>query len=117
MLNFLGPDRMDYVVDFEDVVTDNFTVSIEKFTIPGEGLFLATANNHYKSHIFKWDGKKFVKYQGFKTKSAMMWKFFVIDYSVRFCHNQSWPNSFAVSESYNGSKAVVGFKFFLSRFC
>jgi len=83
-----GSERMDYVIDYEDIITNNYTVSIEQFTIPGEGLFIATANNddHRKNHsnIFKWDGKKFKMFQSVKTHSAVMWKFFQIDYVVRY---------------------------------
>ena len=84
----VGPERMDYVIDYEDIITDNFTVSMETFVIPGEGLFLATANNddlkRNMSLIFKWDGKTFTKFQEIKTQSAMIWKFFEIDFEVRF---------------------------------
>ena len=77
---------MDYVIDYEDITTNNYTLSIEQFMIPGEGLFIATANKDdlrkNQSHIFKWNGKKFVKYQSIKTHSASMWKFFEIDYVV-----------------------------------
>ena len=78
---------MDYVVDFEDILTNSESVGIEKFTIPGEGTFLATANNDdlkkNKSHIFKWNGKRFVRYQDIGTHSAAMWKFFQIDSEVK----------------------------------
>ncbi|XP_076823852.1 thrombospondin-type laminin G domain and EAR repeat-containing protein-like isoform X2 [Clavelina lepadiformis] len=81
-----GPERMDYIVDYDDIVTNNFTLSVEHFTIPDEGDFVATANYDdmisNMSHIYLWNQtlSKFVHFQSIKTQSAMMWKFFQIGY-------------------------------------
>lgn len=37
-------ERLDYVEDYQDLYTSSETFDIEVFSIPSEGLFLATAN-------------------------------------------------------------------------
>ena len=80
---------MDYVIDYEDIITNSSTISIELFTIPGEGLFIVTANNNSigvdeknRSAVFKWNGEKFEKHQKLATNSVIVTKFFTIDYVV-----------------------------------
>jgi len=73
-----GPERMDYVIDFEDVETNNFTFSMEWFNIPGDTLFLATANTQAKSQIFEWKDERFIPHQELDTNYANCFKYFEI---------------------------------------
>ena len=69
---------MDYVIDFEDVETNNFTFSMEWFNIPGDTLFLATANTQAKSQIFEWKDERFIPHQELDTNYANCFKYFEI---------------------------------------
>lgn len=40
----VGPQHLDYVEDYQDVLTSSETFDVEVFSIPGEGLFMAAAN-------------------------------------------------------------------------
>ncbi|XP_021249884.1 thrombospondin-type laminin G domain and EAR repeat-containing protein [Numida meleagris] len=72
--------RLDYVEEYQDLVTNSETMGIEVFTIPRVGLFAATANRHSPpgSAIYKWTDGKFVLYQNIPTYQAQSWKYFTI---------------------------------------
>ncbi|NXC37541.1 TSEAR protein, partial [Penelope pileata] len=72
--------RLDYVEEYQDLVTNSETMGVEVFTIPRVGLFAATANRHSPpgSAIYKWTNGKFVPYQNIPTYQAQSWKYFTI---------------------------------------
>ncbi|KAJ0005962.1 hypothetical protein NQD34_015856 [Periophthalmus magnuspinnatus] len=72
--------RLDYVDDYQDLYTNSETFDVEVFTIPNEGLFLATANRDSRSGsgIYKWILGSFQKYQNISTHEARAWKYFTI---------------------------------------
>eukprot|EP00076_Gallus_gallus_P013907 XP_015132562.1 thrombospondin-type laminin G domain and EAR repeat-containing protein isoform X3 [Gallus gallus] len=72
--------RLDYVEEYQDLVTNSETMGVEVFTIPRVGLFAATANRHSPpgSAIYKWTDGKFVLYQNIPTYQAQSWKYFTI---------------------------------------
>ncbi|CAK8674045.1 thrombospondin-type laminin G domain and EAR repeat-containing protein-like isoform X2 [Clavelina lepadiformis] len=78
-------EKLDYLVDFGDVLTKSKPLDIEIFEISGEGIFLATANQgrdrNMDSSIYKWsnDDKKFVTFQSITTDIARSWKYFKIE--------------------------------------
>lgn len=77
--------RLDYVEEYQDLVTNSETMGVEVFTIPRVGLFAATANRHSPpgSAIYKWTDGKFVLYQNIPTYQAQSWKYFTIGKKVR----------------------------------
>lgn len=78
-----GSERLDYIEDFDDFATPK-AVNMEWFEIPGEGLFVATANpSRNISYILKWSGGKFVNYQEIPESNVTSWKFFRVDSKVR----------------------------------
>ena len=70
-------------------MTKSKTHDIEIFRVPGEGLFLASANQgrdrSMDSTIFKWNKKRktFVPYQNISTDVARDWEYFSIENEVR----------------------------------
>ncbi|XP_027559639.1 thrombospondin-type laminin G domain and EAR repeat-containing protein isoform X2 [Neopelma chrysocephalum] len=72
--------RLDYVEEYQNLVTSSETMGIEIFTIPKVGLFAATANRITPpgSAIYKWTDGKFVPYQNIRTYQAQSWKYFTI---------------------------------------
>ncbi|XP_072300245.1 thrombospondin-type laminin G domain and EAR repeat-containing protein-like [Eucyclogobius newberryi] len=72
--------RLDYVENYQDLYTNSETFDVEVFTIPNEGLFLATANRDSRSGsgIYKWILGSFQKYQNISTHEARAWKHFTI---------------------------------------
>ncbi|KAJ0070703.1 hypothetical protein NL108_017884, partial [Boleophthalmus pectinirostris] len=72
--------RLDYVDDYQDLYTNSESFDVEVFTIPNEGLFLATANRDSRSGsgIYKWILGSFQKYQNISTHEARAWKHFSI---------------------------------------
>ncbi|KAJ7421356.1 Thrombospondin-type laminin G domain and EAR repeat-containing protein [Willisornis vidua] len=72
--------RLDYVEEYQNLVTNSETMGIEVFTIPKVGLFAATANRISPpgSAIYKWTDGKFVPYQNIPTYQAQSWKYFTI---------------------------------------
>ncbi|CAL1581616.1 unnamed protein product [Knipowitschia caucasica] len=72
--------RLDYVEDHQDLYTSSETFDMELFTIPNEGLFMATANRDSGSGsaIYKWNLGSFHKYQNISTSEARAWKHFTI---------------------------------------
>ncbi|KAM9378378.1 thrombospondin-type laminin G domain and EAR repeat-containing protein [Phaethornis superciliosus] len=72
--------RLDYVEEYQNLVTNSETMGIEVFTIPKVGLFAATASRHSPpgSAIYKWMDGKFVPYQNIPTYQAQSWKYFTI---------------------------------------
>ncbi|OXB83505.1 UNVERIFIED_CONTAM: hypothetical protein H355_006352 [Colinus virginianus] len=72
--------RLDYVEEYQDLVTNSETMGVEVFTIPRVGLFAATANRHSPpgSAVYKWTDGKFVLYQNIPTYQAQSWKYFTI---------------------------------------
>nr|CAB3267309.1 thrombospondin-type laminin G domain and EAR repeat-containing protein-like [Phallusia mammillata] len=76
-----GRERMDYVIDYDDINFENATVSMEWFKIDGVGLFLATAGGAGgSSQIMKWDGTRFNPFQNIPINNVMHWNFFQIGY-------------------------------------
>ena len=80
--------RMDYVVWHQDIVTAAPTIDLEVFSIPGEGLFMATASydsrmkSKQQSAIFKWEAERFQVYQSVYTLGAQAWETFHIGHKV-----------------------------------
>ncbi|XP_072118502.1 thrombospondin-type laminin G domain and EAR repeat-containing protein-like [Mobula birostris] len=72
--------RLDYVEDYQSLITNSETLDVEIFEIPNVGLFAATANKkpHPGSTIFKWLKGKFEPYQNITTYEAQAWKHFSI---------------------------------------
>jgi len=85
---FSANERLDYVIDFGNLLTKSKTHDVELFRIPGEGLYLASANQgrdrNMDSTIYKWeDGRKtFVSYQNISTDAARDWEYFSIENEV-----------------------------------
>ncbi|KYO36048.1 thrombospondin-type laminin G domain and EAR repeat-containing protein isoform X1 [Alligator mississippiensis] len=73
-------ERLDYVEEYQNLVTNSETLGIEIFAIPEMGLFAATANRQTPpgSAIYKWMDGKFVSYQNIPTYQAQSWKYFTI---------------------------------------
>uniref|UniRef100_A0A8D0H4B1 Thrombospondin type laminin G domain and EAR repeats n=1 Tax=Sphenodon punctatus TaxID=8508 RepID=A0A8D0H4B1_SPHPU len=73
-------ERLDYVEDYQNLVTNSETMGIEIFVIPKMGLFGATANRYTPpgSAIYRWTDGKFVPYQNIPTYQAQSWKYFTI---------------------------------------
>ncbi|XP_078260582.1 thrombospondin-type laminin G domain and EAR repeat-containing protein-like [Rhinoraja longicauda] len=76
--------RLDYVEDYQNLVTNSETLDVEIFEIPNVGLFAATANKkpHPGSTVFKWLKGKFEPYQNITTYEAQAWKHFSIGHQV-----------------------------------
>lgn len=76
--------RLDYVEEYQNLVTNSETMGIEVFTIPKVGLFAATANRVTPpgSAIYRWTDGKFVHYQNIPTYQAQSWKYFTIGKKV-----------------------------------
>lgn len=76
--------RLDYVEEYQNLVTNSETMGVEVFTIPKVGLFAATANRYTPpgSAIYKWTDGKFVPYQNIPTYQAQSWKYFTIGKKV-----------------------------------
>ncbi|NXT13741.1 TSEAR protein, partial [Prunella fulvescens] len=72
--------RLDYVEEYQNLVTNSETMGIEVFTIPRLGLFAAMANRVTPpgSAIYRWTEGKFVHYQNIPTQQAQSWKYFTI---------------------------------------
>ncbi|NXX74988.1 TSEAR protein, partial [Urocolius indicus] len=72
--------RLDYVEEYQNLVTNSETMGVEVFTIPKVGLFAATASRYTLpgSAIYKWTDGKFVPYQNIPTYQAQSWKYFTI---------------------------------------
>ncbi|NWR80696.1 TSEAR protein, partial [Centropus unirufus] len=72
--------KLDYVEEYQNLVTNSETMGIEVFTIPKVGLFAAAANRYTPpgSAIYKWAEGKFVPYQNIPTHQAQAWKYFTI---------------------------------------
>ncbi|XP_053807885.1 thrombospondin-type laminin G domain and EAR repeat-containing protein isoform X2 [Vidua chalybeata] len=72
--------RLDYVEEYQNLVTNSETMGIEVFTIPRVGLFAAMANRLTPpgSAIYRWTDGKFVHYQNIPTYQAQSWKYFTI---------------------------------------
>ncbi|KAM9613806.1 thrombospondin-type laminin G domain and EAR repeat-containing protein isoform 1-T1 [Morphnus guianensis] len=72
--------RLDYLEEYQNLVTNSETMGVEVFTIPKVGLFAATANRYTPpgSAIYKWTNGKFVPYQNIPTYQAQSWKYFTI---------------------------------------
>ncbi|KAJ3591986.1 hypothetical protein NHX12_007116 [Muraenolepis orangiensis] len=75
------PQRLDYVEDYQDVLTSSETFDVEVFSIPGEGLFMAAANRdiHPGSGVFQWVDGRFQLYQNISTQEARAWKHFTLE--------------------------------------
>ncbi|XP_072338204.1 thrombospondin-type laminin G domain and EAR repeat-containing protein-like [Scyliorhinus torazame] len=73
-------ERLDYLEDYQNLVTNSETLDVEVFEIPNIGLFAATANKKPwpGSTIFKWSDGKFEPYQNITTYEAQAWKHFFI---------------------------------------
>uniref|UniRef100_A0A8D2P6U1 Thrombospondin type laminin G domain and EAR repeats n=1 Tax=Zosterops lateralis melanops TaxID=1220523 RepID=A0A8D2P6U1_ZOSLA len=72
--------RLDYVEEYQNLVTNSETMGIEVFSIPKVGLFAAMANRITPpgSAIYRWTDGKFVHYQNIPTYQAQSWKYFTI---------------------------------------
>ncbi|EHB08235.1 Protein TSPEAR [Heterocephalus glaber] len=70
--------RLDYVEEQQSLFTNSETLGLEVFSIPGVGLFMATANRKATSAIYKWTDGKFVSYQNIATHQAQSWRHFTI---------------------------------------
>lgn len=64
--------------EHQSLHTNSETLGIEVFSIPGVGLFAATANRKARSAIYKWTDGKFVSYQNIATHQAQSWRHFTI---------------------------------------
>ncbi|XP_043550411.1 thrombospondin-type laminin G domain and EAR repeat-containing protein [Chiloscyllium plagiosum] len=73
-------ERLDYVENYQNLVTNSETLDVEIFEIPNIGLFAATANRKPQpgSTIFKWLNGRFEPYQNITTYEAQAWKHFSI---------------------------------------
>lgn len=76
--------RLDYVEEYQNLVTNSETMGIEVFSIPKVGLFAAMANRITPpgSAIYRWMDGKFVHYQNIPTHQAQSWKYFTIGKKV-----------------------------------
>uniref|UniRef100_A0A3Q3JXF8 Thrombospondin-like N-terminal domain-containing protein n=1 Tax=Monopterus albus TaxID=43700 RepID=A0A3Q3JXF8_MONAL len=74
-------ERLDYVEDYQDLYTSSETFSVEVFSIPSEGLFMAAANRGSRpgSGIYKWRDGLFRLHQNISTQEARAWKHFTIE--------------------------------------
>ncbi|XP_043916218.1 thrombospondin-type laminin G domain and EAR repeat-containing protein [Protopterus annectens] len=72
--------RLDYVQEYQNLITNSETLDIETFVIPSVGLFIATANRKSQpgSGIYKWTDGSFKPYQNLTTYQAQAWKHFTI---------------------------------------
>uniref|UniRef100_A0A8C8SCI9 Thrombospondin type laminin G domain and EAR repeats n=1 Tax=Pelusios castaneus TaxID=367368 RepID=A0A8C8SCI9_9SAUR len=72
--------RLDYVEEYQNLMTNSETMGIEIFVIPKVGLFVATANRYTPpgSAIYKWTDGKFRSYQNITTYQAQSWRYFTI---------------------------------------
>ncbi|XP_029462037.1 LOW QUALITY PROTEIN: thrombospondin-type laminin G domain and EAR repeat-containing protein [Rhinatrema bivittatum] len=72
--------RLDYVEEYQNLVTTSETMGVETFVIPQVGLFVATANRNTQpgSAIYKWTDGKFEPYQYITTYQAQAWRYFTI---------------------------------------
>ncbi|NXV99030.1 TSEAR protein, partial [Fregetta grallaria] len=95
--------RLDYVEEYQNLVTNSETMGVEVFTIPKVGLFAATANRYTPpgSAIYKWTDGKFVPYQNIPTYQAQSWKYFTIGKKV------TWEQAASVFDGDGGSKASL----------
>uniref|UniRef100_A0A4W3HSN5 Thrombospondin type laminin G domain and EAR repeats n=1 Tax=Callorhinchus milii TaxID=7868 RepID=A0A4W3HSN5_CALMI len=77
-------ERLDYVEEYQNLVTYSETLDVEIFEIPDIGLFAATANKKPQpgSTIFKWLEGRFEPYQNITTYEAQAWKHFRIGTEV-----------------------------------
>jgi len=88
MLCLSAQEKLDYVVDFNNLITKSKTLDIEIFRIPGEGLFLASANQgrsrNMDSTIYVWNATKnnFIPHQSVTTDTARDWEHFTIEGEV-----------------------------------
>ncbi|XP_074860571.1 thrombospondin-type laminin G domain and EAR repeat-containing protein [Carettochelys insculpta] len=73
-------EKLDYVEDYQNLMTNSETMGIEVFVIPKVGLFAATANRYTPpgSAIYKWTDGKFLSYQNIHTYQAQSWCYFTI---------------------------------------
>ncbi|XP_030065493.1 thrombospondin-type laminin G domain and EAR repeat-containing protein [Microcaecilia unicolor] len=72
--------RLDYVEEYQNLVTTSETMGLETFVIPKVGLFMATANRKTQpgSAIYKWTDGRFEPYQYITTYQAQAWRYFTI---------------------------------------
>ncbi|XP_069010606.1 thrombospondin-type laminin G domain and EAR repeat-containing protein-like [Embiotoca jacksoni] len=77
-------ERLDYVEDYQDLYTRSETFDVEVFSVPSEGLFMATANRDSRpgSGIYRWRDGSFQLYQNISTQEARAWKHFTIDEQI-----------------------------------
>uniref|UniRef100_K7GDR1 Thrombospondin type laminin G domain and EAR repeats n=1 Tax=Pelodiscus sinensis TaxID=13735 RepID=K7GDR1_PELSI len=73
-------ERLDYVEEYQNLMTNSETLGVEIFVIPKVGLFAATANRHSPpgSAVYKWTNGKFLSYQNILTSQAQSWCYFTI---------------------------------------
>ncbi|EMP42659.1 Protein TSPEAR, partial [Chelonia mydas] len=73
-------ERLDYVEEYQNLMTNSETMGIEIFVIPKVGVFAATANRYTPpgSAIYKWTDGKFLSYQNIPTYQAQSWCYFTI---------------------------------------
>ncbi|XP_030431667.1 thrombospondin-type laminin G domain and EAR repeat-containing protein [Gopherus evgoodei] len=73
-------ERLDYVEEYQNLMTNSETMGIEIFGIPKVGFFAATANRYTPpgSAIYKWTDGKFQSYQNIPTNQAQSWCYFTI---------------------------------------
>uniref|UniRef100_A0A674IHY7 Thrombospondin type laminin G domain and EAR repeats n=1 Tax=Terrapene triunguis TaxID=2587831 RepID=A0A674IHY7_9SAUR len=73
-------ERLDYVEEYQNLMTNSETMGIEIFIIPKVGFFAATANRYTSpgSAIYKWTDGKFQSYQNIPTYQAQSWRYFTI---------------------------------------
>uniref|UniRef100_A0A8C3F7L4 Thrombospondin type laminin G domain and EAR repeats n=1 Tax=Chrysemys picta bellii TaxID=8478 RepID=A0A8C3F7L4_CHRPI len=73
-------ERLEYVEEYQNLMTNSETMGIEIFVIPKVGFFAATANRYTPpgSAIYKWTDGKFQSYQNIPTYQAQSWCYFTI---------------------------------------
>ncbi|KAM8857464.1 thrombospondin-type laminin G domain and EAR repeat-containing protein-like [Synchiropus picturatus] len=73
--------RLDYVLDYQDLITSSETFDVEVFSLPAEGVFMAAANRDSRtgSGIYRWTRGSFQLHQNISTREARAWKHFSID--------------------------------------
>ena len=75
------------MTEFADLTTKSKSLDVEVFELPGNGLFLASANQgrdkNMNSTIFRWSDGRFVPHQNITTDNARHWKHFRIESEVR----------------------------------
>ncbi|XP_013394951.1 thrombospondin-type laminin G domain and EAR repeat-containing protein [Lingula anatina] len=77
--------RLDYLEQYQNIITTTPAIDVEVFRIQEEGLFMAMANydsqvmSKQPSTIYKWTDGKFSQYQNLTTLGAQNWEHFVID--------------------------------------